>query len=82
MGIKLNEGDLKYVSQIHNAVTKAVSGMPHELMSNGRFGAWTVTAVTNILCSMFKLMKLDKNKAYQLLDDIWDKQDTVYKVLN
>lgn len=73
---------MSYIQQIHNEVTKAISGMPHELMKNERFGAWAVTAVANVFCRILKLMNFNKEKAYQLIEDIWDNQETTYKILN
>jgi len=82
MSIKLNENDMTYVAQIYDALTKAMSGMPHELMKSGRFGAWAVTATANMLCKLVKLMNLDKAKLHYLIDDIWNDQENRYKVLN
>jgi hypothetical protein len=82
MGIKLKEEDLEYVAKIHNVLTKAMSDMPRELMNSDRFGAWAVTAVVNILCRLLKIMNCDKEKAHALINDIWDHQEDVYKVLN
>lgn len=82
MGVTLSREDMPNVAKIHDAITTAMSEMPHELMKNERYGAWAVTAITNILCRILKMMNLDKGKAYQLIDDIWDNQDTTYKILN
>jgi len=81
MGIKLEANDQKYVNQLYNVITKAISGMPHELMKSSRFGAWSITALVNILCSMSKLMNLDKETLHKIIDDIWDNQNS-YDVLN
>lgn len=82
MGVKLDETDMPQVAQIHDALTNALSGMPHEIMSSNRYGAWAVTAMTNILCRIFKMMNLSKEQVYSIVDDIWDNQDTTYKILN
>lgn len=82
MGVKLDESDMVFVGKIHDAITQVMSEMPHEIMKSNRYGAWAVTALTNILCKIFKMMNLEKEKVYQMIDDIWDNQDTTYKILN
>lgn len=81
MAVKLEKEDMKYVIELYNAITSAMSKMPHEIMSNTRYGAWAANALVNVLCNVIKIMNLDKSKLHQLIDDIWD-QDPGYKVLN
>jgi len=82
MSVKINENDMIYITKLHNALSKSLYEMPHNLMKNERYGAWAVTALTNMLCSILKLMGLTKDHAFNILDDIWDNQHTKYKVLN
>lgn len=75
MSVVLDKSDIPFINSVYNSLMGTISSLPHGILKSNRCGAWIIVASANVFCNVIKLMKLDKEKAMEIIGEIWDNKE-------